>query len=100
MTKVTGLPGEIMSTENTSSATPVHRLVIRPGRGWSHVAGSVYDHANGLRLHLLGMLRLPSGEHVSANEWPESRSVGFYVRANGGNRKRGLMAWANSKFDG
>ena len=86
--------------EPTSSATRVDRIVIRPGRGWKHVAGSVYDHVSGVRLHLLGMVRLPSGDHVSANEWPEAASVGHFVRCNGGNRKRGLMAWAKGKIGG
>jgi hypothetical protein len=70
---------------------------FRPGRGWKHVAGSVYDHASGVRLHLSGMVRLPNGDHVSANEWPESSSADHYVLLNGGNRKRGLMAWARAK---
>lgn len=76
----------------------VNTMAIRPGRGWSHVAGSVYEHTSGLRLHVGGLIRLPNGQCVSANEWPESRTVRWYVRANGGNRKRGLMAWARSKL--
>ena len=69
---------------------------IRPGTGWRHVNGSVYDHQSGLRLHLLGVLRLSSGSIINGDMWPESRRVGWFVRANGGNRKRGLMAWARS----
>jgi hypothetical protein len=56
----------------------------------------VYDHVSGVRLHLLGLVRLPTGEQVSANEWPESSAVWRYEQLNGGNRKRGLMAWARS----
>ena len=86
--------------ETTISENPVERIAVRPGRGWTHVAGSVYDHVSGVRLHLLGMVRLPNGDHVSANEWPESSSVWHFVRCNGGNRKRGLMAWAKGKVVG
>ena len=89
-----------MSKDKPTPKTRLHRVVIRPGRGWSHVAGSVYDHKSGLRLHTLGILRLPGGETVSANDWPELLIVGKYVRINGGNRKRGLMAWAMNKLDG
>jgi len=69
----------------------------RPGSGWIHVAGSVWDHVSGIRLHLLGMVRLRNGAYVWANAWPESHDVGRLVRINGGNRKRGLMAWAKLK---
>ena len=72
-------------------------MSVGPGNGWSHVSGSVYDHEDGIRLHLLGMLRMQNGDHVCATEWPESQIVRFYIRLNGGNRKRGLMAWARSK---
>lgn len=66
---------------------------LRPGRGWRHVAGAVWDHASGLRLHMLGLVRLPDGSHVSANEWPHSRDAQRAMRIAGG-RRRGLMVWA------
>jgi hypothetical protein len=67
----------------------------RPGIGWKHVAGSVWDHLpTGIRLHLLGMARLPDGRFVSANEWPTLMDSGEHIRIAGGNRKRGLMTWA------
>ena len=69
---------------------------VRPGPGWSHIAGVVWEHDNGTRIHLLGMARLPNGEWISSNKWPDSRDADFMIRANGGNRKRGLMAWANN----
>lgn len=67
-----------------------------PGPGWTHVAGSVYGHQSGARLHTLGMVRLPNGEHVSASEYPEYCAAGLLIKMNGGNRKRGLMAWARN----
>ena len=83
------------NTENDPAVgCALERRVVRPGCGWKHIAGAVYEHANGTRVHLLGMIRLPSGEWLSANKWPESLEANKFVRMNGGNRKRGLMAWA------
>jgi hypothetical protein len=70
----------------------------KPGIGWTNVWGPVWDHASGARLHLGGFLRLPSGEHISANRWPELLSLNRYIRIAGGSRKRGLMLWALSKL--
>ena len=66
----------------------------KPGPGWRHLAGGVYEHQSGMRLHMLGMLRLSNGEFVNANTDAEYRTVALLTKANGGNRKRGLMAWA------
>jgi len=69
----------------------------KPGPGWKHLAGPVWEHDNGVRIHLLGLVRLPSGGFVSAaGGLAESLDFSKYMRINGGNRKRGLMAWANS----
>lgn len=65
-----------------------------PGKGWMQVAPSVWDHASGARLHLLGCLRLPGGANVYAAKWPESRRFEFAVMVCGGNVKRGMMVWA------
>lgn len=46
----------------------------------------------------MGLLVLPNGTEVSGMEWPESKVLWRYVAANGGNRKRGAMAWAVSKL--
>ena len=70
------------------------RRDYKPGPGWTYVGSSVWDHASGMRLHMLGMLRMPLGELVSANIWPESRGVWLATRLVGGSRKRGLMLWA------
>jgi hypothetical protein len=47
-----------------------------------------------MRLHMLGMLRLPNGEIRQANQWPTSQLADGCIRVAGGNRKRGLMIWA------
>ena len=70
------------------------RSQIRPGGGWKHVAGPVWEHTGGARVHIAGLVKLPDGRYLHANKWPECRDAERLIRANGGNRKRGLMAWA------
>lgn len=62
--------------------------------GWKHVAGSVYDHESGLRVHGSGLCRLPDGRCVWGMQWPESQTLERFVRICGGSRRRGVMAWA------
>ena len=76
-------------------AGQVERRVMRPGPGWRHVAGAVYERQDLVRIHLLGMCRLADNTWVSGSRWPESREMERAIRINGGNRKRGMMAWAN-----
>jgi hypothetical protein len=45
-------------------------------------------------VHIGGVARLPNGEFLLANKWPESKEVDRIIRINGGNRRRGLLAWA------
>lgn len=67
----------------------------RPGPGWKNISGSVWDHVpSGLRLHLMGMCRLPCGEVVRGREWPESRNLDRCIAIAGGSVKRGCMVWA------
>ena len=73
---------------------PVERGVMRPGPGWRHLGGSVYEHSSGIRVHMLGLLKLQNGAKLNANQWPDSEDAARMIRINGGNRRRGLMAWA------
>ena len=81
-------------TPQELSAFPLPQRVMRPGAGWRHLAGPVYEHKNGTRLHMLGLIKLPDGDFLYANKWPESKYAARFIRANGGNKRRGLMAWA------
>ena len=84
-----------MSKERSDAAKrPVDRRVMRPGAGWKHLAGPVWEHTNGTRVHTMGIVRLPDMTFLSATKWPDSREADRFICANGGNRKRGLMAWA------
>ena len=85
-----------MTNEQTPPAVagPVKLCVMRPGSGWRHIAGPVYEHSNGTRVHVGGFVRLPNGEFLSASTFPESQNAALMIRINGGNKRRGLMAWA------
>jgi len=65
----------------------------RPGPGWRKLSGGVYERDN-LRVHMLGVCRLPGGKIISGMAVPEYYTLSHMVRINGDNRKRGLMAWA------
>ena len=70
----------------------VRRFARRPGPGWKHMAGSVWEHTSGLRIHLLGMARLPDGQSVPwcfDDEYDAKRQQGYNV-------KRALMVWGLS----
>lgn len=70
------------------------REAWRPGAGWRHVAGSVWEHVGGARIHVLGVVKLKDGSFLATNKWPESREFQRILLINGGNRKRALMTWA------
>ncbi len=73
------------------------RLVMRPGNGWRHLAGPVWEHTNGARIHTMGLVRMPDGAtFFSLHKYPDNMEGSRLVKINGGNRKRGLMAWANT----
>lgn len=69
-------------------------LILRSGVGWKHVAGSVWEHVGGARVHMGGTVRTPGGQHFSLNNLCAGDLGRLLVRVNGGSRKRGLMAWA------
>ena len=77
-----------------SASGQVERIHMRPGPGWNHFDGPVWEHTSGSRIHLAGMIRLPNGTHLWLSNWHEGRLGRLLVQINGGNRKRGLMAWA------
>lgn len=73
---------------------------MRPGPGWQYVGCGVWLHTSGLRIHVGGVCQLPSGDVVYGGGFPESVAMYRYIRINGGNRKRGIMAWGLSKPKG
>jgi hypothetical protein len=71
---------------------------MKPGPGWSHAGGAVYDHVSGLRVHVSGLCRLPGGISVNGSQWPEVREMERFIAINGHNQRRGAMAWGLSKL--
>lgn len=72
-------------------------LVLRPGPGWKHLGGVVWEHENKTRIHWSGpIVRLPDGSMPSV--WADRSMVNFLIKINGGNRKRGIMAYAMTLF--
>lgn len=67
---------------------------IRPGPGWSELSSVVWEHIGGARIHLLGLVRMPDKSYRDANCMPQYFEASQFIKINGGNRKRGLMAWA------
>ncbi len=67
---------------------------MRPGVGWEHIAGPVWEYKNGTRIHLSGLVRKPDMTFVSLNKFSEGTEGWRQIEINSGNRKRGLMAWA------
>lgn len=68
------------------------RFARRPGPGWKHATGSVWEHSSGLRIHMLGLAQLPDGQSVSwrfDDEYDAKRQQAY-------NTKRALMVWAIS----
>lgn len=71
-------------------------IVIKPGTGWKHIAGPVWEHTTKARVHLGGTIRLPDKTYRSLYNWRESELGRRLIQINGDNTKRGLMAWALS----
>ena len=59
---------------------------------WKKLSNAVFEMTDGRRLHMIGTCRLPDGRIVSAQYSDTWR----FIKISGGNRKRGLMAWAQS----
>ena len=68
----------------------------KPGLGWNHIGGAVWEHTNKTRIHIMGTIRLPDMTFVNLHDYPSYIEGHKYIAINGGNRKRGLMAWANN----
>ena len=71
-------------------------MILRPGSGWSRAgAAPVYDHApTGIRVHIFGVCRTPSGDVIDGNDVRHYGHLSRSIRIAGGNRKRGVMVWA------
>lgn len=80
--------------------TTTHRwmklpIAIRPGKGWISLGSGVYEHTSKIRIHVGGgLIRLQDKTFLRLNHFDEGNLGSDLIRINGGNVKRGLMAWA------
>ena len=63
----------------------------KPGPGWKKLSSVVYEKGV-IRIHVSGSLIKSMILNKTVNVEPKAR---IYIKINGGNRKRGLMAYAN-----
>jgi len=73
---------------------------LRPGPGWRSFANqAVFQHESGIRIHVYGLAGVEKDVLLNGKLWPESRMLDWFIRVNGGNRRRGVMAWALSRLN-
>jgi hypothetical protein len=63
--------------------------------GWTKLDDASWQHESGVCIHVSGLATTKDGLQVNGWSWPESRNLDRWIRINGGNRKRGVMAWAS-----
>ncbi len=74
-------------------------MITKPGIGWKQLGQGVWEHVSGLRIHMLGGVRLPDHRSVWAESWPISQELYKFIRIAGGNRRRGLMMFGLSLLE-
>jgi len=71
------------------------RMKYKPGPGWTRIKkGPVWDHESGVRIHAAGLIRtkgMTNISHYDTGHWDE---IDRFIRINGGNKKRGIMAYS------
>ena len=66
---------------------------------WKYLGSSTYEAANGTRVHVGGdLIRLTDGKFISCYEPINHVAISRLRRIFGGNRRRALMAFAESIF--
>ena len=65
----------------------------KPGRGWEHLGGAVWERTV-TRIHVGHAMCRMGGEWVPGEIWPVSFDVRRHIAEQGGNRRRGIMVWA------
>lgn len=64
-----------------------------PGPGWSQLTGTVWERADGLRVHRGGLIRFPNGTIINGFESPLERARAEDLQTL--SRMRMLMTWAH-----
>ncbi len=88
---------DTVETRAAVGGSRLKRFVMRPGAGWKHLGGPVWEHSSGARIHAMGVVRMPDKVTFrSMNNLNDCFEGLRFVRANGGNMRRGMMAWARN----
>jgi len=69
-------------------------MVLKPGIGWKQLKGPVWEHKKGVRIHISGLILRIGGISAPVDEFNNRDLLNKLVKVNGGNKKRGLMAFA------
>jgi hypothetical protein len=71
-----------------------YSLTLRPGPGWRQLKGPVWEHKTGIRIHVSGLILRDANGEARDMERAYASLLYRLIKINGGNRKRGLMAFA------
>ena len=63
----------------------------KPGPGWKKLSNAVYEKGL-IRIHTGGLIK---STILGSQVFDVERKAVLFIKVNGGNRKRGLMAYAN-----
>lgn len=67
----------------------------KPGPGWQKITSAVYENSlTKTHIHLYGLVKLDNGDVFNMFDIQYHQDADKYIAINGGNHKRGLMAWA------
>lgn len=64
---------------------------------WSQLSNCVWENRDGHRVHFMGFVALSGGGYYWINRFPESVDIERSIRICGGNVRRGLMLFAETK---
>jgi hypothetical protein len=72
----------------------IKNIILRPGPGWRQLKGPVWEHKTGTRIHVSGLILRDANGEILDNERVHLALLHKLIAINGGNKKRGLMAFA------
>lgn len=73
-------------------------MILRPGPGWQHIAGPMWVHESGARIHLAGFIFLPNGRRKYLHDHCGGALGRRLIEIND-SKRRGLMAWALTELE-
>jgi len=80
---------------NNSQRWAAIPMKTKPGNGWKSLGSGVYEHPSKIRVHIGGgLVRLKDHSFLRLNHFDEGELGRKLININGGNVKRGMMAWA------